>query len=60
MVRFINDVEWESPEHWRAAHNPEFMAKAAGPNGLSSPRLPRSTTSSTKGRSHDRDALDPR
>jgi hypothetical protein len=31
MVRFINDVEWESPEHWRAAHNPEFMAKASRP-----------------------------
>jgi hypothetical protein len=28
---FINDVEWESPEQWRAAHNPEFMAKASRP-----------------------------
>jgi len=30
--RFINDVEWESPEHWRAAHNPEFMANASRPD----------------------------
>lgn len=29
--RFINVVEWESPEHWRAAHSPEFMAEASRP-----------------------------
>ena len=29
--RFINYVEWESPEHWRAAHDPELMAKASRP-----------------------------
>ena len=24
--RFVNYVEWESVEHWKAAHGPEFVA----------------------------------
>ena len=27
----MNYVEWESADHWRAAHNPEFMARASRP-----------------------------
>ncbi len=29
--RFINYVEWESAEHCKAAHGPEFIAKVSRP-----------------------------
>jgi heme-degrading monooxygenase HmoA len=29
--RFVNYVEWESVEHWRAAHGEEFRALVAKP-----------------------------
>jgi heme-degrading monooxygenase HmoA len=29
--RFINYVEWESVEHWRAAHGEAFRALVSGP-----------------------------
>jgi len=30
--RFINFVEWESPEHWAAAHGPDFLAMVSRPD----------------------------
>ena len=29
--RFVNYVDWESVEHWRAAHGEEFRTLVAGP-----------------------------
>jgi heme-degrading monooxygenase HmoA len=38
--RFVNYVEWESPDQWAAAHGPEFRRLVARPEWAAFPSTP--------------------